>query len=141
MFSKIRLLFYPVWKAPWDSEWWTVNFTGIFHSWGNLSISESRQNVNSKIHEKELISSLCSCMKPLISMLPLHLRCIHVRTFFSKTSFFMGRLSKIFSMISIVQVLLVFPLAFVNQVVFSFTQLSLWDTQCSQTDNSCSLFC
>lgn len=53
----------------------------------------------------------------------------------------MGRLSKIFSMASVNQALLVLPLAFVNQVIFSLTELSLWDTQCSQTDNSCSLFC
>lgn len=53
----------------------------------------------------------------------------------------MGRLSKVLSMVSANQGLLVPPLAFVNQVIFSLTELSLWDTQCSQTDNSCSLFC
>lgn len=53
----------------------------------------------------------------------------------------MGRLSKIFSVVSVIQVLLVFPLAFVKRVIFSLTQLSLWDTQGSQADNSCSLFC
>lgn len=53
----------------------------------------------------------------------------------------MGRLSKILSMVSVNQALLVSPLAFVNQVIFSLTELSLWDTQCSQTHDSCSLFC
>lgn len=53
----------------------------------------------------------------------------------------MGRLSKILAMVSANKALLVSPLAFVNQVIFSLTELSLWDTQCSQTDNSCSLLC
>lgn len=53
----------------------------------------------------------------------------------------MGRLSKILSMVSANQALLVSPLAFGDQVVFSLAELSLWDTQRSQTDNSCSLFC
>lgn len=84
----------------------------------------------------------CSCtgMEPLISMLSWHLRHIHVRSFLNKICFLMGRFSKILSMVSN-QALLVSPLAFVNQVIFSLTELPLWDTQCSQTDNSCSLFC
>lgn len=53
----------------------------------------------------------------------------------------MGRLSKILSVVSANQVLLVSPLAFGDEVIFSLTELSLWDTQRSQTDNSCSLFC